>query len=119
MSQLIIQEYNRLSKEIELFIEKKNGAQEFTVTGRFNRGVDLFNLAYELDQDARNDGAKNFTSLVRINENNNLSDMIHSYNEEKTIYIKESDGFFCLFGFTKFTNVVNAVLNIEYLIEMQ
>jgi hypothetical protein len=121
MSQIIklCQEYNRLSREIELSIERKTAQDDFVVKGRFKRGVDIFNLAYQLDQDARNVGAKNFTSLVRLNENCYLSDMIHTYNDSQTIYIKESDGFFCLFGFTEFSTIVNTVLDIEYIIDMQ
>jgi hypothetical protein len=115
---LLLQNYqNYMERDLDLKIKSNDGKDTFQVSGRFDKGIDLLHLTQELRCAAEADGVKKGSTIVQLSYE--ASYLLHTFNETESLYIRESDGYFVLFGFTDVGKIINTIVEIQYFIEMQ
>jgi hypothetical protein len=108
----------RLEREINnLTLTKRE--EKFEVSGCFGKGVDLLHLTEELRFAAEADGNKTGETIVQLSSNSGLSYMLHAFSEKESVYMRESDGYFLLLGFTDVNKIITTIVEMQYFIEMQ
>jgi hypothetical protein len=110
--------------DFNLSISRTDGQDVFEVRGSFNQGVDLLHLAQELRYaqaaDKRRIGVSRL-QLIDEEAEGTMEDsyLWHTFDKTESLYIREKDGFFTLYGFKDIGEIIPILVDIKYFIEKQ